>query len=189
MIQKVYTEEWRPVVGYEGLYEVSNLGRVKSLDRVVNCKGNSTVVKQSKVLKWDIGRKGYARVTLSKENKVKRYLVHRLVAEVFLPNPKNLPEVNHKDEKKTNNAVWNLEWCDKSYNCTYNGGTQRRMKTRRDRGTAKTDPKPVVGVSEKDGSVIRFDSIMDATRAGFRNVCQVCQGIRPRAGGYKWFYA
>lgn len=189
MREQVYIEDWRPVVGYEGLYEVSSFGNVRSIDRAVNSKSGSIAIKKGKALKWDIGKNGYARVALSVGNSVKRHLVHRLVAEAFIPNPNGLPEVNHKSEVKTENFVWNLEWCDKSYNCRYNGGIDRRMNTRSERGTAKTDPKPVVGVSEKDGSVIRFDSIMEATRAGYRNVCQACKGIRPRAGGYKWSYA
>ena len=110
------TEEiWRPVVGYEGLYEVSSYGRVRSLDRYIN--NNS--FRKGKILKFSTNRRGYLKAHLSLNNKVKTYLVHRIVAISFIPNPDNLPEVNHKDEDKTNNSVDNLEWCNRSYNINY----------------------------------------------------------------------
>lgn len=111
---KEYLEEWRPVVGYEGLYEVSSFGRVRSLIG----KG-----KERKLVKDE---KGYLNVVLCKNGIYKGKKAHRLVAEAFIPNPENLPEVNHRDEDKTNNAVWNLEWCSMDYNIHYGTGIQRR---------------------------------------------------------------
>lgn len=90
-------EIWKNVVGYEGLYEISNLGRVKS-----NCNGG-------RILKWNVSNNGYATVELFKNKKSKRVLVHRLVASAFIDNPNNLPQVNHIDENKLNNHVDNLE--------------------------------------------------------------------------------
>ena len=112
-------EEWRPVVGYEGLYEVSSYGRVRSLDRYDerNC------FREGRILKLYTSRVGYLRVQLSLNSKKKMYLVHRLVAEAFIPNPDNLPEVNHLDEDKTNNRVENLEFCDRKYNINF--GTRK----------------------------------------------------------------
>ena len=113
------SEEWRPVVGYEGLYEVSSYGRVRSLDRYDerNC------FREGRILKLYTSRVGYLRVQLSLNSKKKMYLVHRLVAEAFIPNPDNLPEVNHLDEDKTNNRVENLEFCDRKYNINF--GTRK----------------------------------------------------------------
>lgn len=105
------TEVWENITGYEGLYQVSNLGRVKSL----NYKGKGVI----KILKGYIKRDGYETVTLMKDG-IRKYLrVHRLVAQAFLPNPDNLPQINHKDENPLNNIVDNLEWCTPSYNTKY----------------------------------------------------------------------
>ena len=102
---------WKPVIGYEGLYEVSNTGLVKSL----NCYN----YKHPRIMKLGKRADGYLSVGLSKNNKTKTKTVHRLVAEAFIPNPNNLEMVNHKDENKSNNNVDNLEWCTRSYNQLY----------------------------------------------------------------------
>ena len=117
-------EEWRSIPGYEGLYEVSNLGRVRSVERCD--RFNRKIV--SKILKPNYVS-GYLRVGMYKNKTFKYYLIHRLVAQAFLPNPDNLPEVNHKDEDKSNNRVDNLEWCDRSYNMNYGTVQQRRIQT------------------------------------------------------------
>ena len=119
-------EEWRDIKGYEGLYQVSNLGRVKSLIR-----GTGNQFRFSKVeviLKPHLTKKGYFRLSLSKNNKRKSFQVHRLVAEAFIPNPNNYPQVNHKDENKTNNCVDNLEWCTNKYNCNYGNHGEKISK-------------------------------------------------------------
>ena len=109
-------EEWRAVPGYEGLYMVSNIGNVKSLIK-------------NKIIKYFINKKGYRLVSLSKNGIIKKFSVHRLVAQAFIPNPDNLPQVNHKDEDKTNNNVDNLEWCDAKYNNNYGTANIRRSET------------------------------------------------------------
>ena len=116
-------EEWRPIVGYEELYEVSNLGRVRSIDRYVKYSNGQIHLHKGKVLSPVKSNLGYLLVSLCCNGKYKMFLVHRLVTEAFIPNPENLPEVNHKDEDKANNSVDNLEWCDRSYNNNY--GTAR----------------------------------------------------------------
>ena len=114
------TEEiWRPVVGYEGLYELSSYGRVRSLDRY----DNRNRFRKGHIMKQSYCSKGYLTIDLCLNGKVKKCLVHRLVAEAFLPNPDNLPQVNHKNEVKSDNCVDNLEWCDAKYNLNY--GTAR----------------------------------------------------------------
>lgn len=103
------TEEWRPVVGYEGLYEVSNLGRVRSLPRWRSHQ-------QKLVLRCSSNNSGYQQVHLSTHNKQKSMTVHRLVAQAFIPNPENKPEINHIDGDKTNNKIDNLEWVNRKEN-------------------------------------------------------------------------
>lgn len=116
-------EEWRDVVGFEGLYQVSNLGRVKGLDRLVDTNINNVDkrISKGKLLKPQFNNKGYKRVNLCKNGTFKSVFVHRLVAEAFIPNPNNYPVVNHKDENKQNNCVENLEWCTQKYNMNWNG--------------------------------------------------------------------
>ena len=119
-------EEWRPIEGYEGLYEVSNTGLIRSLDRFV---GNRNRIK-GKILSINIKKGGYCSVVLSKYGKMKGYQVHRLVAQAFIPNPDNLPQVNHIDEDKSNNCVDNLEWCTAKYNINYGTRQERAIDTK-----------------------------------------------------------
>ena len=116
-------ELWKDIKNYEGLYQVSNLGNVKSVDRYVYAGDNSNHKYQhikERNLKLSGGDK-YIQVILCKNGKIKAFLVHRLVAEAFIPNPDNLPCINHKDENPKNNQVENLEWCTYKYNNEYNG--------------------------------------------------------------------
>lgn len=106
-------EIWKDITGYEGLYQVSNLGRVKSTQYFHGTN--------ERILKPISTHNGYFRVHLRKDGKLKTFKIHRLVAEAFIPNPDNLPQINHKDEDKTNNRVDNLEWCSARYNCNYGG--------------------------------------------------------------------
>ena len=111
-------EEWRDIEGYEGLYQISNLGRVKSFPRPTTPGGILKTIKR---------KDGYCSIKLSKNGKVKKVLVHRLVAKAFIPNTNNLPIINHKDENPLNNNVDNLEWCDYKYNNNY--GTLSKRKS------------------------------------------------------------
>ena len=121
-------EEWRPIEGYEGLYEVSNTGRVRSLDMYV--KGKSYRLHKGKVLSPGKNKNGYLKVNLHYNGKRETITVHRLVAQAFIENPDNLPQVNHKDEDKTNNNVDNLEWCDVKYNLSYGTARIRERDTK-----------------------------------------------------------
>lgn len=112
-------EEWRDIPGYEGKYQVSNLGQVKSCTRTRNGKKGTIAIVKERVLKLKTDKDGYKEVALSLDGKLKYYRVHRLVAMAFIPNPLNLPLINHKDENPANNNVDNLEWCDSSYNSRY----------------------------------------------------------------------
>ena len=112
-------EIWRDIPEYEGLYQISNYGRVRSLDTIINCKGAKNIdkhIRYGKILKQSKNPKGYYYVNLSKDGKVKNTRVHRLVALCFVNNPNNLKLINHIDGNKLNNYYINLEWCDYSHN-------------------------------------------------------------------------
>lgn len=102
-------EKWLPIVGYEGLYEVSNMGRVRSVERVVKTP-YSSYTKKEQIVSQHMGAEGYFRVTLCANGKTSHFLVHRLVASAFIPNPKNKPQIDHIDGSRTNNCVDNLRW-------------------------------------------------------------------------------
>ena len=117
-------EEWRDIKGYEGYYQISNLGRAKSLPRDVG----SNRCKKEIIMKTSLDKDGYENLVLRKDGKQKHFRVNRLVAEAFLENPNNYPQVNHKDEDKTNNNVNNLEWCSPKYNINYGSRTEKASR-------------------------------------------------------------
>ena len=112
-------EIWKDIKGYKGFYMISSYGRIKSLKRIDN---NNHFIRERILKQGD--NNGYKHVSLSKNGKTKIFKVHRLVAEAFIPNPNNLPQVNHKDENHSNNCVSNLEYCDALYNDNY--GTRNK---------------------------------------------------------------
>lgn len=112
-------ELWKPIPGFDGMYEVSNMGRVKSCDRTRKSKAGSTSHVQERILKPRRDKNGYQEVALSKDGKLHFFRCHRLVAIAFIPNPNHFPVINHKDEDVANNVVSNLEWCSISYNTRY----------------------------------------------------------------------
>lgn len=130
---EIEKEEWRDIQGYEGLYQVSNLGNVKKLNfTYIDTWGTGrkrTILEH--FVKANIGKMGYYMIDLRFKNNRKRCYVHRLVAQAFIPNPNNYPCVNHKDENPLNNNVNNLEWCTYAYNNSYGTSRQRMVKTRR----------------------------------------------------------
>ena len=163
-------EIWKDIKGYEGLYKVSSEGRIKSLNYNHTCK--------EQILKPGSNKKGYLRVVLCKKGKFKTFLIHRLVSASFIPNPDNLPEVNHKDEDKTNNNVSNLEWCNRKYNSNYGTRTERM---------AISQGKKVLCVEEN----IIYNSTCEASRiTGIiqGSISMACNGKRKTAGKYHWQY-
>ena len=120
MSSQTYTiqEQWVPIKNYEGIYEVSSWGRIRSLNYYCKCK--------AKIMNLTAKQNTYLKVGLRKEGKYKTFWVHRLVAEAFLPNPLNLPQVNHKDGNKQSNVIWNIEWCSPKQN-TNNPNTKPNM--------------------------------------------------------------
>lgn len=112
-------EVWKDIKGYEGYYQASNLGRIKRLEREIktrNGKGEHKRILKENILQGFYCPKGYVRVLLTRDKKNKTYMIHRLIAETFIPNPDNFPQVNHIDGIKNHNNVENLEWCTQSYN-------------------------------------------------------------------------
>ena len=126
-------EKWKPIPGYEGLYEVSSYGRVKSLEKYRYNNGGKQLLKE-RILRPINNGNGYFMVRLYKNKTYKYYLIHRLVAEAFIPNPDNLPIINHRDEDKTNNVTDNLEWCDAKYNSNYGTAIERTINTKIKKG-------------------------------------------------------
>ena len=130
-------EIWKDIPGYEGIYVVSNFGKVKSLQRTRKGSYGSIRIVYEKILNHKIDKDGYHIVTLSKEGKTKCIGVHRLVAQAFLPNIYNLPMINHKDENPSNNFVDNLEWCTAKYNRNYGTSIERGLETKLKNGIIK----------------------------------------------------
>ena len=122
------TEIFSSIRGYEGFYEISSFGIVRSVSRTITYKDGRTFKYSSHIISHGDNGNGYHFVHLWKNNKSKRFYVHRLVAEAFIPNPKNLPIVNHKDENKGNNVKSNLEWCTCKENVNYGTAIQRQIK-------------------------------------------------------------
>ena len=117
-------EIWKDIPNYEGLYQASNLGRIKSLERIDT---NNHIIKE-RVLKQKINKSGYLYVMLYKNHNRKTLRVHKLVAQTFIPNPNNYLQINHKDENKHNNCIDNLEWCTPSYNQNYGTRNEKVSK-------------------------------------------------------------
>lgn len=179
-------EFWKDIEEYEGLYQVSDLGRVQSLPRVNLCV-NREYIRKGKVLKGMSDKDGYLYVLLSKEGIQRKFLIHRLVAKHFIPNPQNFPQVNHKNEVVDDNRLENLEWCDCVYNIRYGTGIKRRAKLQ----TNKHGAKAVLQFS-LDGKFIReFPSTMEIVRVyGFRqsHINECCLEKAKSSYGYVWKY-
>ena len=141
-------EIWKDIFGYENIYQVSNLGRVRGLKRKT---GNSTgyYIRKGKILKKAMNIHGYEFVILSKNGKRKTITVHRLVAEAFIPNPNHFPCINHKNENRACNIVENLEWCTHKYNSNY--GTSQKRKV-------MAISKPIIQMDLKECEIQTFSS-------------------------------
>lgn len=189
-------EEWRDIKGYEGLYKVSSYGRVLSIRRNKTLGG---------IMAQSMCHAGYLQTHLCKNGISKSYLIHRLVASAFLENPHNLPEVNHKDERKKNNCAWNLEFCTRLYNVHYGTGRKRAAANHDYKASAikaaahhnyaevgRKRAKPILQLS-KDGEVIKcWESGQEIKRQlGFSsgNISSACHGKIKSVYGYKWKFA
>lgn len=168
-------EIWKDIEGYFGLYQVSSLGRVKSLN--YNRTGKERILKAGKC-------NGYLRVVLCKEGEIKNHFVHRLVAIAFLPNPNNYPQINHRDEDKTNNTIQNLQWCSSQYNINY-GTRNKRMSE-----SLTNNPKRSKKVLCVETGVIYISTHQVEREFEFSkgHISKVCTGKRKTCGGFHWIY-
>ena len=173
------TETWKAIAGFEGLYEVSNLGRVRSLKF-----GKEKILKQQK------NNDGYLQVGLHKDGHAKQTYVHRLIAEAFIPNPNNLDTVNHKDEVKTNNAASNLEWMSRKDNINY--GT-RNKRTSSANINHPSLSKKVQMFDKSTGELLAtFPSTHEAGRVtgiSQSHISKCCLGKLKSTGGFLWQYS
>ena len=162
-------EIYKDIQGYEGKYQISNLGNVYSL--ITN-----------KILKPRLTLDGYYQVDLCKNGVKKHLYIHRLVAQSFLDNPKNYKIVNHKDENSMNNIVSNLEWCNSTYNNNY-GNCKRKIS---EANSIK------INQYDMDGNFIKqwlgINNIERCLKINKGNICMCCKGKRNNAGGHKWKY-
>lgn len=156
----------KDIKGFEGIYAITSCGRVWSY-------------RNEMFLKPKITKDGYLRVKLCKNGKMKHIGVHRLVAEAYLPNPNNLPQVNHKDENKKNNCLQNLEWCDASYNINYGTCVKRRSAKRK---------KPILQFDLEGNFIREWNSAVDVGKRERANIKECLRGRTKTAYNYIWKY-
>lgn len=171
-------EMWKDIIGYEGLYQISNYGNVKSLEKKVMNRTN-----KERILKIFDNGNGYYQVVLQKNKKKKSYKVHRLVAEAFISNPNNLPCVNHKDCNRKNNKFENLEWCTVDYNVKYASKNSVDYQKRRKK----------VNQYDMEGNFIKtWNSLIEVSKTlniAKQNISACCLNKKYKSsGGYIWKY-
>lgn len=175
-------EIWKDIVGYEGLYQISNYGRVKSVTRKVNCRNGTIKTISEKILASNPNNRGYYSVQLCYNSLPVRYLVHRLVANAFIPNPDNKEQVNHIDEDKANNSVDNLNWMTAKENTNFGTKNQRVSKANINN--------PLSSKSVTNGIEI-YPSAAEAHRqlsCDSSSILKSCKNPNKTCGGYHWNY-
>ena len=169
--------EWKPIEGYDGLYLISDTGKIFS-------------AKSEKILKTYTNRLGYERIELNINGVAKKHLVHRLVAEAFIPNPDNLPIINHKDENPRNNSVDNLEWCTYQYNTNYGTCIERRVEnTVYKHGEENPNSKKVYQFDMDGNLLAEYVSVREAARItglSDRSISKACVGSLKKYAEYVW---
>ena len=190
-------EIWKDIVGYEGLYQVSNLGRIRSLDRYVNSaiKNSNKVIKKGKILKPNPNWNNYLQVHLSKNGKGKMSVVHRLVAQTFIPNPNNLPQVNHIDGNKFNNSIENLEWCTAKENINHSWKLGLSKSYQHTKGKLTDYSKSLckkVSQYDLNGNLLNvYNSISEASKNSpccISDISNCCNNKRKTSHNFIWKY-
>ena len=173
-------EIWKDIPGYEGYYQISNLGNAKSLSRKIIDRNNKIRVLKERILTQHINPSGHKQITLFKNGKDNRLYIHRLVASCFLENPLKLPFVNHIDQNPLNNCVSNLEWCTPGYNATYADAIEKR---------AMSNSKPVIQYDLNGNKLNEWPSAAVAGRTlnlHDGDIGKCCKHKAKTVGGFKW---
>jgi hypothetical protein len=185
-------EKWRDVKGYEGLYMVSNLGRVRSLDRMVVAPLGHYGIRNGVILRQKLNTSGYPFVILHYNGKPHSMTVHRLLMCAFVPNPDNKPQINHKNGIRTDNCVGNLEWCTPSENIKHSYSELGHRPNRAMKGRFGGDnptSKPVVQYTLNGKFIAEYGGQSEAAReTGILGeyISRCCRGVQNNAGGYVW---
>lgn len=175
-------EVWKDIPEFKGLYQASNLGRIKTL-------GNKSNHKKEMIMKQRLNYKGYYVITLCKNSKRSTNLVHRLIAQAFIPNPENLPQINHRNGIKTDNNINNLEWCTNSYNqleANRMGFCENRIKK-----CIEVNRKPIIQYDLEGNIINKFISLREAsnkTGLSYKSMSLCACGKTKTCGGYVWRY-
>lgn len=183
-------EMWKDIKGYEGLYQVSNTGKIRSLGRTVEIIDKNgrkvTRVYPSKILRYARDKRGYCRTSLTLNGKSTTLIVHRIVAQTFIPNLDNKPQVNHIDGNKENNNVKNLEWC------TAKENTKKAFEIGlKKKGKDVHNSKPVYQFDMNMNFIRKYETITEAskeTKILHSGISRCCTGKRNQAGGFIWRY-
>lgn len=183
-------EIWKDIKDYRGYYQVSNLGRVKGIERIVYAGSGKYRKQYEKIMsnKKNNGN-GYKIVSLNKDGISKNYYVHRLVAESFIPNLNNYPQINHKNENKSDNNINNLEWCTPKYNNCYGTRLERLSGFL---VSNKINWKAILQIDDDNNIICRFDSIKQASKyfnISNQAISDCLRGKQNHSAGYKWKYA
>ena len=195
--EKLYKEVWKDIVGYEGFYQISNIGRVRSLDRIIKYRDGRVNHTKGRIIKPFINTTGYKTVLLIKERSKKHKLIHRLIAEMFIPNPYNKPCIDHINRVRTDNRIQNLRWVTHKENMN-NELTKKHLRVaHRGRKATEETKMKLREINTRNKRVlcvetgIVYISTMEAgrqTQICPSSIVECCNGKRKSAGKFHWRY-